>query len=520
MPKKETELLNIDHAIRARLRKQEKSWSLLNTSEVVTPILAQKNPHSRCLCWKLLLSLPAGPMDMLPTRWILWKFNLNEAGTFVSISQTWSGPQLSLSFVRADKTGSSVKNSVASASSILFLLSGDTPLEMHKERLHNLLNHVPSESKLPLLIVVCDALNGEDETTIVAKLGLVDTDQTKLRGISVIFLNRDPHLTSNGFFDEGRLREGVRWLAEHSPPQIEVKLVNTRTILLSYLKLKLEVLGDARKVGPDRCIAAINESIDWLISAIIGSASANPNMWPCSEIDLLDKSSDYAGMIPIAAWNPLKIQAQTDVLIGCKLPCFGFDLSWLSQGSDCTDKKRVEDQKRSLEECLFNYLKIYAGAHEAKEQARDLVQRCTSLVLRDSFYLVPRWTAIFHQIFNTRLTGITKDASDVYVSENIANVVYSNAQWKDLLVSNELPILTLDEMIESSFMHAADIAAPTIPTVRTMPGMDDKIRKKRQFDGAYDVVPGKTKKLCRFAMLLDQCTKLQDEIDKKLYFYF
>lgn len=541
--KKEAELLNIDRAIRARLRKQEKSWSVLDTSELVTPILAEQNPYARCLCWKLLLSLPSGPIDTLPTKWLLTKFNLNEAGSFVSISKTWSGSQLSLSFVRADKTGPFEKNSIAGASSILFLLSGDTPLEAHKERLHNLYNHLPAKSNLPLLIAIGDGLNGEDETVIIAKLGVADIDQTKLRGISVIFLNQDlqNQFASNGFLDDGRLREGVRWLAEHSPPQSEVSLVNTRTILLLYLKLKLEVLGDVHEVGPDQCIAAINESIGWLISAILGAASANPNFWPCPEIDLLDKSSsekNYAEMtLPRASWSePQKIQAQTDVLNGCKLPSFGFDLSSLKWGSNCTDKKQVQDQKTSLEQYLSNYLSLYAGAHEAMDQARDLVQRCTSLVLRDScYYLMPRWTAIFRRIFNMRLLGIAKDASDVYITEDIANVEYFNVEWKDLLVSNELSVVPLDEMIESCFIVAADTVVPTIPT---MSDVHAEVHEEMQSDEEYGVadnvyevpddmaLPEKTKKESlsvvqgKFATLLDQCTKLQDEIDEKLFIYF
>jgi nuclear mRNA export protein SAC3 len=544
-PKRETELLNIDRAIQARLRKQEKSWSVLNTSELVTPILAEQNPCSRCLCWKLLLSLPGGPMDTLPTRWLLTKFNLDEAGLFVSISKTWNGPQLSLSFVRADKTSSFEKDSVAGASSILFLLSGDIPLEVHKERLHNLYNHVPSNSNLPLLIAISDGLNGKNEAAILAKLGIANIDQTKLRGISVIFLNQDPHLTSNGFLDDGRLREGVRWLAENSPHQSEVSLVNARIILLSYLKLKFEVLGDAYEMNPDQCVAAINESIDWLLRAILGSASANPNLWPCPETDLLDKYSsekNYAEMtLPKTTWNePLKVQAQMDVLSGCKLPCFGFDLSWLSQGCSCTDKQWAQDHKRSLEECLFNYLNMYDGVHEAKEQARDLVRRCTSLVLREScFYLVPRWTAIFRRIFNMKLIGIAKNVSDVYVSEDIANVEYLNVQWKDLLVSDELPVVPLDEMIERCFLVGADTIIPAVPTVHneaheeTQSNVDHgvvqsvcEVPEQAQAQAkALSVceVPEQAQqvqKRSKFDMLLAQCTKIQDEIDKKLYLYF
>ncbi|KAJ3700395.1 hypothetical protein LUZ61_004100 [Rhynchospora tenuis] len=543
-PRKDIEFLNIDRAIRARLRKQEKSWSVMNISELVTPILAEQNPDARCLCWKLLLSLPAGSADTLPTKWLLNKFNLKETGTEVSIFKMWSGAQLSLSFVRADKTDAFEKDSVFGASCILFLVSGNTPLEVQKARLHNLFQHIPVRSKLPLLIAIGDHLNEEEESAITAKLGLPDIEQTKFSNISVIFLNQELQngLHSNELFDDGKLREGVRWLSEHSPLQSEVSLVDARTILLSYLKAKLGVLNDTYdEMGPDQCISAINGSIDWLIDAVLDSASANPNFWPCPEINLLDKSSserNYAEMtLPKASWSePQKIQAQIDAYDGIKFPGFGFDLSWLNQGSNCTDKKQVQDQKRALEECLFSYLNLLAGFHEAWDEARDLVQRCTTLVLRDScYYLVPRWTAIFRRIFNLRLITIAKKASDVYISDDIANMHYFNVQWRDLLVSNELPHLPLDEKIESCFLVTAATVMPTIPA---MPDVHAEVLEETQVDEEYDVVhkvyevpdnaglPVKEKKQSRsvaqdrFALLLDQCTKIQDEIDEKLFFYF
>ncbi|KAJ4756672.1 SAC3/GANP/Nin1/mts3/eIF-3 p25 family [Rhynchospora pubera] len=537
-PRKDIEFLNIDRAIQARLRKQEKSWSVMNISELVTPILAEQNPDARCLCWKLLLSLPAGPADTLPTKWLLNKFNLKEAGKEDSIFKMWSGAQLSLSFVRADKTDAFEKDSVSGASCILFLVSGDTPLEVQKVRLHNLFQHIPVRSKLPLLIAISDCLHEEEESAITAKLGLPDIEQTKLSGISVIYLNQDLQngLPSNGLFDDGRLREGVRWLSEHSPLQSEVSLVDARTILLSYLKAKLGVVNDTYdERGPDHCISAINGSIDWLIDAVLDSASANPNFWPCPEINLLDKSSserNYAEMtLPKASWSePQKIQAQIDAYDGIKFPGFGFDLSWLNQGSNCTDKKQVQDQKRALEECLFSYLNMLAGFHEAWDEARDLVQRCTNLVLRDlCYYLVPRWTAIFRRIFNLRLMTIVNKASDVYISEDIANMHYFNVQWTDLLVSNELPHLSLDERIESCFLITAATVMPTIPT---MPDVYAEVLEETRADEEYGVVqkvyevpdnvgpPVKEKKQSKFALLLDQCTKIQDEIDEKLYFYF
>ena len=46
--------LNIDQIIRERHKRHERMWSRLDVPEIIMPILKEKNPHAKCLCWKLV----------------------------------------------------------------------------------------------------------------------------------------------------------------------------------------------------------------------------------------------------------------------------------------------------------------------------------------------------------------------------------------------------------------------------------------------------------------------------------
>ncbi|KAJ3683864.1 hypothetical protein LUZ60_014091 [Juncus effusus] len=567
--------LNIDRAIRERYKRREKSWSLLNLSNLVTPILSERNPDARCLCWKLFLSLPPGRTDSLSSKWLLKKFDLKretDDNSFVSVSEKWSGPQLSLSFVRADNTGSFKDDFIAGASCVMFLVQENIPLEMQQIRLNNIVNRVQARSKLPLLVLIGDNSVREEEGEIISKLGLSNVDRTKIRGVSVIFLKEDSE--ENVFFDDARLRKGVSWLAEESPLQTEVISVNMRDIFFAYLNPKYQALCDSSETGPDQCISAFNETLDRLNSEILLSASSNPNFWPGSEIDLLGKDTserNYAEMtLPKPAWSrPEKIELQINAINSCKLLGFVFDLSWLNQGSYFTDKKQILEKKKAIEECLFTYLTQSTQTvdlTEAREEIRVLVQRYSSLVLRDScLYIVPKWTAIFRQLFYLRLRKIEKD--EVYVRDQNAILEYFKYTPKGPQVRTlEVP---LNEMIERCCsvpsMSASDdladqeheetqtddvahlvqetdkemeqehgetrtddVAHPVRETDKEECGVCEREEWKVSDDVADRVrevadIMGplfKRERSDRLLLLLEECNKLQDSIDEKLSFYF
>jgi hypothetical protein len=82
--------------------------------------------------------------------------------------------------------------------------------------------------------------------------------------------------------------------------------------------------------------------------------------------------------------------------------------------------KQIQDQKKLLEECLPRYLTESARLLDESQVVTEvnvMVQNCVGLELRDSsYYLAPRWVAIFRRIYNWRLAKLsTGKFSEAYV---------------------------------------------------------------------------------------------------------
>lgn len=95
VPKLAIHELDIGHAFRERHARQQRSWSRLNVSELSGPILLERNPDARCLCWKLLLLVPPGSMESLTnnltSKWLLKKLmgSGNEDGGLIFLQQAY-----------------------------------------------------------------------------------------------------------------------------------------------------------------------------------------------------------------------------------------------------------------------------------------------------------------------------------------------------------------------------------------------------------------------------------------------
>ncbi|XP_008795089.2 SAC3 family protein B isoform X1 [Phoenix dactylifera] len=441
--------LNIDYIARERYGRHEKSWSTLNISELVAPILSAKNPNARCLCWKLLVcvqeNVTTGQTNLLASRWLLSKLmgsgeendELMVLSSHLSIWKKWinrnsSSEACCLSVIReamfVHKQQVSEDDTFAGASCIIFLVSESIPWEIQRVRLQNLLTSVPSGSSLPLLIVVGDAYKEETadpSATVIKRLGLHDADKTRVNLFSVVFLVDSPQEHFNGFFNDDKLREGLQWLANCSPVQPSPRLVKTRELVLSYLRSSLRVLDNcnASEMGPDCCILAFNKALDRLVEEILIAASINPIHWPCPEVDLLEKSSRermIADMfLPSIDWSsPARTEPLTRAIKSCKLPNFSYDLSFLRQGSHMG--LQIPNQKLAFEDCLIKYLtqscQLLSRDLAAKE-ASVMVQKGAGLELHDScYFIIPRWVTIFRRIYNWRLVNLTSgEASVAYV---------------------------------------------------------------------------------------------------------
>ncbi|KAF2924186.1 SAC3 family protein B isoform X2 [Oryza sativa Japonica Group] len=578
--------LDISHAFKERHSRQQLSLSPLNVSELAGPILTERNPDARCICWKLLVLVPPGTMEFTSnyaSKWLLKKLmgsGNEDAGLLfssadLSIWTKWnSSPDTCcLSIARAIDQ-QVIGNDIANGTNcIIFLVSETIPWEMQKARFSSLLASIPAKSNLPLLILSGDTYNEEYDyasQSVIDRLGLGCLSEEKIASCLVIFLVADDmEGYANGFFDDEKLRGGLKWLTRNLPPQPDVTLVKTRELLLNYLNPSLDLLNSraAPEVCPEHCISVFNKSVNQLTEEISAAAYTASNQWPAPEINLLERSSSeriFAEMfLPSIGWSlPSRIQPLVAAIKSCKLPEFSYDMSWLNKGSYMGSQ--IQDQKLYLEECLTKYLTKSAhllNEAQAATEVKVMVQKGVGLELRGSqYHLVPRWVTIFRRIFNWRLAKLsTGEFSEAYVlSQHLyqtpaADSLPNGGTQHDLSASSNTtdeaaPILedrgmapsvssrlSLDEIIEISCdldavsaLPPAKPLPPQPPTqVRYEPqppggvngvlGAGDGVRMPRRTE-LRDLVP--IERDDKLARLLEQCSKLQDRIDGTLSIYF
>lgn len=443
---------DIDHVMWERYKRHVESWSRLNVSDVIAGTLSRKNPDAKCLCWKVILcshmnnlgGVKLAQGSQVACSWLLSKLmpfskgdndDLVISSPGLSIWRKWVPSQYGadltccLSIVK-DTDFDNLDETVAGASAVLFLVSDNIPWKHQKVQLQNLLMSIPSGSCLPLLIL---SSSYKEETTdsfsiMVNELGLHEIDKSQISSFQVIPLVVNHQMEhSDGFFSDERLREGLEWLASESPLHPVLHSVKTHELVRSHLNSSLEVLERMNdyEVGPNNCISAFNEALDWSLEEIASAAKANAASWPCPEIALLEESSDEHKMVkwylPNIGWNSLgKIEPLMCALRDCKLPTFTYDISWLARGSQIG--KEIKNQRLQLESCLVGYLTQSSKMMrftEAIKEACIMLQKSAHLELHNSCYcIVPKWVMIFRRIFNWRLMNLSSGAFSVaYILE-------------------------------------------------------------------------------------------------------
>ncbi|XP_073138097.1 SAC3 family protein B [Henckelia pumila] len=581
-------VLDIDRIITMRSQIQGRSWSVLNPSDVVAAKLAEKNPDAKCLCWKLLLCSQeetayrddmGQKKEAVPSAagsWLRSKFMdaSNEDGDLVvsspglAIWKTWISWQSStdqiccLSVVKSD-VFEDLNNSRMGASAVLFLLSENIPLELQKNRLHDLILSLPSGSRVPLLILSVAEKDESDPSTVAKDLGLNDIDKSRVSVFSFSFLKDQQTEQFDGFFSDERLREGLEWLAGESPQQMDIRGIKLRELVISHLNSTLEVL-DAHKIGPNQCILAFNEALDQSMENIASAAHANPIGWPCPEIDLLDETSDeYRAVmwyLPSRGWSTsVRTETLRHALYHSKLPVWEDDISWLSWGFNISD---IENHKMQLESCLMTYLTETTqmiGSGLARQEASALLQKCTRLELHNStYYIVPSWVKIFRRIFNWRLMNIaTVEVQSTYVlvQRDISAPTSEIRDISESVVHELLPSYidhpSFDELVEVGRetlvpVHSVYEALKAMPSAayrdpdHLIFGENDVLLesgKRSESDGQMVTYYGHSSTVAndgdqlilsnkpareadRLSELLQKCNILQNKIDKKLSIYF
>ncbi|PON80228.1 SAC3/GANP/THP [Parasponia andersonii] len=438
---------DINHALRERYNKHKQSWSKLNVSEEIGPILSRRNPDAKCLCWKVIVcsqkndpeEAEIGKMSQTAHsstgRWLLSKLmpfrndddDLVVSSSGLSIWKKWVSGELytdltcCLSVVK-DANFNNLIETVSGASAVLFLACDSIPWNLQKAQLHELLKSIPSGSCLPLLIL---SSSHKDEVSdpasiIVNELGLLNIDKSRISSFLVVSLIEDQQMEClDGFYSDYRLREGLQWLASESPPQLVLHCVKTRELVLSHLNPSLEALDRIRdnEFDPNNFVIAFNDALDRSVEDIDNAAKANRTSWPCSEIALLEEFRVVEECVPGIGWSSYeRIEPLTSTLRDCKLPLFHEDLSYLVKGSNAEREMKVQREEFGMS--LIRYL-TETGIGLAINEASIMLQSCSLEPCGSCFRIVPNWATIFRRIFHWRLMGISNGSfSLAYVLEH------------------------------------------------------------------------------------------------------
>ncbi|KAL8047802.1 hypothetical protein ABFX02_07G023600 [Erythranthe guttata] len=566
---------NIDHVMSERHEIQERSWSVLNPSDVVAAKLIERNQDAKFLCWKLVLcSQEASVHKDNVGSWLHSKLmpgnNDGDGDLLVSspglaIWRNWistqSGvdPTCCLSVIKSIQF-EDINKSITGASAVLFVLSDHIPLEIQKKRLHDIVMSLPSGSRLPLLILSGSRKDESNTSDIAYLLGLHNIDKQRVVMLDIVFLKDRDTKKMDGFFSDKHLREALEWLASESPPQIVLTETKTRELVLSHLNSTLGILEDTNThgVGPNNCISAFNEALDQSMKQMAAAAHANPIGWPCPEIDFLEKSTDeYRAAVwylPSIGWSS---PSRTDMLISAlndlKLPVFEDDLSWLHRGLNIGDD--IESLISRLENCLIGYLTETSkmmGVDLAQKEAGIVLQKNTRLELHNTtYYIIPKWASIFRRLFSWRLMNLNRgEVSSVYTLLLQQKSSEDDTESK----SSRFPPphvvhLSLDEMVEISGFHrelGSNQTEHEAFQTRSLPPMayddavimehretnsqdslltsyDHSIAEEENEDGVQVVHMTKAASINvtdKLTELLEKCNIVQNQIDKKLSFYF
>ncbi|PKA48602.1 hypothetical protein AXF42_Ash020475 [Apostasia shenzhenica] len=574
--------LDIDAIAKARLVKYENSWSRLKILDWIAPILVTRNPDARMICWKLVLLVQMNDLDNqnlhLASNWLFSKLignsKLYDTDAVVSSpdlaiwkKQIHSRQTCCLSVIRKkfldDGLQTVEEDALVGTNCFVYLMSQVISWEIHRFRLQKLLSSLPPGSQLPLLVILVDSQKEEGitEKDIVERLALDDTDKRRMLSSVIHLTDNAPVQYVNGFFNDHKLRAGLHWLAEHSPPQPSVRLIRTRELVLNHLRKIIEVYENSLDISPYHCISAFNKTLDKSAEEIKVSASTNLTRWPAAEVDLLERSSDEgvlaSQLLPSTGWSsPASINPVVRALESCKLPSFP-DISWLHSGSHTVEQ--IKQKKVALEDLLVGWLnescKLFKPDLAARE-ANVMVQKGSGLELSATGYtIVPSWISIFRRIYSWQLNKLTgqeisycyvlsdknETRDDTSASREFTSCSLFEGHWPFHSCQSEV---SLDELIDISFNDSSKnqslVFRPTtsqqnagqFPRLRNIGDFQyhdadagitnllDKDVSLQLMDANKKTAAPLAPKNDRLNMLLEQCSRLQDRIDQQLAIYY
>lgn len=578
-------VFDIDHTLRERWKKQELSWSIVNVSDVVASTMSRRNVDVKCICWKLVICSQmdnVGDLDQMGQDsrfaagyWLLSKLMPSKAdglvlsSSFLSIWRSWISSEIGanlscfLSIVK-DTEFDNLTETVHGASAILFVATESIPWELQRVQLHKLLMSIPSGSCLPLLILSDSHDEVSASSMLVNKLGLYDIDKSRIHSFQVVSLLENPHLRHLGFFSDEKLKEGLKWLANESPPQPVLHRVKVLDLIITHLTSSIEMLDSMKEndVSPNQCISAFNLALDQSLTDVTAAAKENPSNWPSPEIALLESTDEHTIMthaLPPVGWSSVEnVELLRQALMDLKLPSFP-DMSWLSKGSNMVNE--IPNHRDNLESCLISYLNQTSeimGQQLAMEEAHIMLQKSAKLELQKfKYFIVPDWVTIFRRIFNWRLRYLAGRSSYVHIVDCYHSVSPTSGvklerrepsyrpdqPLLDELIEAACSSLSIDQRTQLPDAHqplaamTSNSRPPEVAAVAIDFSDNDRDSTREIGFVSSECVPNLGQRLSctgkelvasstvyseavRLNELLDRCNELQDAIEKKLSIYF
>ncbi|KAH7431739.1 hypothetical protein KP509_08G063500 [Ceratopteris richardii] len=511
--------LDIIKTEEARFMKIERMWSKLDVIGLVHPILKEKNPVCKFLCWKLLMCSHAHePIIMDQGKqgnsadWLLTKIshqmpvrdNANGRTLHtekylanVFFANEDSEVQTPFFYIARELQfqGDEIQNPDAGrgASGIIFLVSESAPLAEECRRLHALVNSLQCDVHLPLLVLYSSSQDSVclDPATLVKGLEMGRLNKGKVACWKALSILEDSEPSnsdhaslaqaegacgekSKGYYSDDVLKHGLSWLAQetHMPPNL--RCVNILDLVMEHLwsSSKTLLAKEPVLVTPNMCVEAFNEALLKAANDVNSAAHQCGFGWPPSELTMLfdDSTEKILEFIPKTGWNEASyVLFIIEALSLCQLPQYPLlDVTFKHLG----DKLTLKRQKAALESDLHMYMNQICGLKDADlltlQLVNGMIQKgCTFKLTDKGRLLLPNWPLIFQQIYHCRLALLSSDPptivwvqtkTDFYVDiQNIGNLPAT--------IGYRGP--TLDEMIElehQEFLLQRNLAAVSLST--------------------------------------------------------
>lgn len=418
--------LNFMQTENRRFDKIQRMWTALDVIEVVSPVLKQKNPSCKFLCWKLVMysgvqnsdgrvegrhdkcgewllakMLHQIPFDRIEAEEIFYTNNSDDSICVARQHKEIKTPvfYFARDFHLRDNEFQDLQ-ATKGASGVLFLVSQNASLGEERRRLHALVNILQSGVKLPLLVVysriseftdtgASQFNNSHDNSGALAKLlDLDNLDKRKVACWTVLpilesYATSCPSSViesahgkafclssgseSRGFYSEDLLKKGLSWLATKAPMQPNLRGIHVQDLVIENSQPYVKLLStmDPSHVTPEMCVKTFNEALLETANEVNSAATDCHLYWPPDELRKVFEKlmGERALSLPSPGWNEATyLRPIIEALSFSQLPEFPL----ISIPTQTLGRNvSLKRQKDVLEHMLHSYVNQICGSKHA-----------------------------------------------------------------------------------------------------------------------------------------------------------